>query len=453
MGPHALGTRRKSRSGALGTPAHRALSRFFGLYFLRQRRGRLEQHQRFRKRRQTADGRHFYPARCGGEKAGRSNYETQGIAYSNDKGRTWTKYAGNPVLPNAENRRDFRDPKVVWDADSKQWVLALAAGDHLKIYGSPDLKTWSHLSDFGRELGAHGGVWECPDLFKIKVEGGDEQKWALIQNLNPGAPNGGSGTQYFVGNFDGKNFVVDEQFARAVPKGQGVWLDYGRDNYAGVTFSDIPPADGRRILMGWMSNWQYAGIVPTTVWRNAATLPRVLTLHKTPEGHRLFSQPAKELEKLRGPAVDLLHTKVAGAHALSGFDPAQSEFLLHVELQEDHAGTFGVELSNARGERYRVGYDAAKNRFFSDRTKAGDAFFSNKFAEKIHSAPRFSREKTIRLHLFFDAASCELFADGGATSMTDIFFPSENFTAAKLFSEGGKTAVVQGKIWPLKSIW
>jgi fructan beta-fructosidase len=385
-----------------------------------------------------------------GEKAGRNNYETQGIAYSNDRGRTWTKYAGNPVLPNTENRRDFRDPKVTWDEDSKQWVLALAVGDHLNIYGSKDLKSWVFLSEFGRELGAHGGVWECPDLFKIKVDGTAESKWVLIQNLNPGAPNGGSGAQYFVGNFDGKNFILDEQFARAVPKGRGVWIDYGRDNYAGVTFSDVPAADGRRIFMGWMSNWQYANIVPTEVWRNAATLPRALILKNTPVGYRLFSQPVKELEALRAQATELPHLEVADTYEIAGFNPAQSEFLLHFTLPQGGGGRFGVELSNARGERYRVGYDPAKNQFFSDRTKAGEAAFSKDF---VHTAPRFSTEKTVQLHLFFDVASCELFADGGAAAMTDIFFPGEVFTQAKLFSEGGKPVSVQGKAWQLKGIW
>ena len=182
------------------------------------------------------------------EKAGRKDCESQGIAYSNDRGRTWTKYAANPVLPNPGNRKDFRDPKVIWEEVSRQWVVALAVGDHIEFWGSPDLKKWSHLSDFGKDLGAHGGVWECPDLFPMAVDksGGDfksppdspQQQWVLIVNLNPGGPNGGSGTQYFVGDFDGKNFTLDADFAKYVPKGKGVWLDLGKDNYAVVTWSD-----------------------------------------------------------------------------------------------------------------------------------------------------------------------------------------------------------------------
>jgi fructan beta-fructosidase len=188
-----------------------------------------------------------------GEKAGRNNYQTQGIAYSNDKGRTRTKYARNPVVADP-GIRDFRDPKVRWDEGTKQWLMVLAAQNQVKFYRSSDLKNWQHLSDFGKQWGGHGGVWECPDFFPMKVGNTAQTKWVLLLNINPGGPNGGSGTQYFVGSFDGKSFHLDDTFARAVANEKAVWLDYGRDNYAGVTWSDVPEADGRRLFMGWMSN-------------------------------------------------------------------------------------------------------------------------------------------------------------------------------------------------------
>ena len=390
-----------------------------------------------------------------GEKAGRKDFQYQSIAYSNDRGRTWTKYEGNPVVPNPNSIRDFRDPKVTWDDASNQWVMVFAAFDHVKIWGSKDLKNWQHLSDWGKEYGAHGGVWECPDLFPITVEGTGEKKWVLLQSLNPGGPNGGSGTQYFVGSFDGKKFTLDPDFEPYVTKGNAAWLDYGRDNYAGVTWSDVPKEDGRRLYIGWMSNWDYAVRVPTDVWRSATTLPRSLILKKTEEGYRIYSQPVKELEGLRSAAQKIQNTEIANALDLTqqlGFSPSQTEIVLNFEM-EDTTANFGVELSNGKGEKYRIGYDAATNQFYSDRTQSGNFAFSPKFGAKVHTAPRISKDKNISLHLFFDAASAELFADGGATVLTDIFFPSENFSKVKIYAENGKVKLLNGEAWSLKSIW
>lgn len=186
-----------------------------------------------------------------GAEAGRNDFQTQGISYSVDKGRTWKVYEQNPVLKNP-GIADFRDPKVSWNDMSKQWVMALAVKDHIEFYGSPDLKQWTKLSEFGNTLGNHGGVWECPDLFPLKDEAGNT-KWVLFVSINPGGPQGGSATQYFIGDFDGRNFIPQDSVER--------WIDYGADNYAGVTWSDIPEDDGRRLFIGWMSNWQYANVV------------------------------------------------------------------------------------------------------------------------------------------------------------------------------------------------
>ena len=164
-----------------------------------------------------------------GEKAGRKDFQTQGIAYSLDNGDTWTKYEENPVIEN-DGIKDFRDPKVFWNAANQTWVMALVAGDHLQLWNSDNLKEWNKLSEFGKDKGAHGGVWECPDLFPLKVEGGEEEKWILLISMNPGAPNGGSGTQYFIGDFDGEKFTTDQSEVK--------WLDWGTDNYAGVTYNN-----------------------------------------------------------------------------------------------------------------------------------------------------------------------------------------------------------------------
>lgn len=381
-----------------------------------------------------------------------NDFQYQSLAYSNDKGRTWTKYKGNPVVPNVDKIRDFRDPKVIWDEASKQWVMVFAAYDHVKFYGSPNLKDWKHLSDWGWNFGVHAGVWECPDLFPIEVEGSDHKKWFLIVSINPGGPNGGSGTQYFVGEFDGKSFIIDPQFAKDTPKGKALWLDYGRDNYAGVTFSDIPKEDGRRLFMGWMSNWDYAQVVPTEKWRSANTLPRQMILQKRPEGYRIASQPVKELEKLRGESANIPATNLSEKLAVDkNVRPTLSEIILTAEAPSPNC-RFGVQLSNSKGESYRIGYDTAKNQYFSDRTKAGKSAFSEKFAANVHLAPRLVADKTIKLHVFFDAASVELFADDGATVMTDIFFPTENFNQLSLFSEGGEVKI-KGTIYELNDIW
>jgi fructan beta-fructosidase len=203
-----------------------------------------------------------------GEKAGRKNIQSQGIAFSLDKGRTWTPYTQNPVLPNPD-LQDFRDPKVSWIEQSNQWVMALAVQDHIEFYGSPDLKEWNKLSEFGNELGNHNGVWECPDLFPLTDSNGST-RWVLFVSIGNGGPQGGSATQYFIGNFNGTSFSSQDSVTR--------WIDYGADNYAGVTWSDIPKEDGRRLFIGWMSNWQYARLVPTKSWRSAMTLPREVVL-------------------------------------------------------------------------------------------------------------------------------------------------------------------------------
>ncbi|MCB0520508.1 MAG: glycoside hydrolase family 32 protein [Saprospiraceae bacterium] len=391
-----------------------------------------------------------------GEQSGRSDFQYQSIAYSNDRGRTWKLYEGNPVIPNTQKIRDFRDPKVIWDESSEQWVMVFAAHDHVMLWGSPDLKNWTHLSNFGKEYGTHGGVWECPDLFPMTVEGTGETKWVLLQSLNPGGPNGGSGTQYFVGNFDGKNFTLDPSFAPDVTGGKAVWLDWGRDNYAGVTWSDVPKEDGRRIFMGWMSNWDYATVVPTEAWRSAMTLPRSLILKNPANGYRLISQPVKELEALRGKVFSIENQPVTGEVDLTdklGFSPRLSEIQLEIELPDGPAPEFGIALSNSKGEEYRIGFDAAKNEFYSDRTKAGDHSFSEKFAVKLHTAPRASNDKTLRLHLFFDVASCELFADGGEVVITEIFFPSEALGKVRVYSNGGELDIVSLKVFELGKSW
>ncbi len=377
------------------------------------------------------------------EKAGRNDFQTQGLAYSTDNGRTWKKYAGNPVLRNP-GIRDFRDPKVSWHEPSKQWVMILAVKDHVEFYGSKDLKSWNKLSEFGKTYGAHGGVWECPDLFPLPFDGG--QKWVMLVSINPGGPNGGSATQYFTGSFDGKTFRPD------APATTTRWLDYGKDNYAGVTWANVPASDGRRLFMGWMSNWQYANVVPTASWRSAMTAPRELTLQHTPGGVRLFSRPVKEMASLRGESVTLKSRSVTGEADLTpeiSFPATPAEIVLTFDSVQA-ARDFGVVLSNDQGQQVRIGYEPAAKRFYVDRTGSGKTDFSKDFAGK-HTALAPVTTGPVTLHLLVDVASVELFADDGAVAMTEIFFPDAPLSQLKLFSQNAPVRLTSGQVTEIKS--
>ncbi len=392
-----------------------------------------------------------------GEKSGAIDFQSQAIAYSNDKGRTWTKYENNPVVPNP-GIRDFRDPKVIWDSDNRQWIMVLAAQDQVMFYASKDLKKWNYLSQFGKNRGAHGGVWECPDLFPVTISETGGRKWVLLVSINPGGPNGGSATQYFIGEFDGQRFRLDQEFgaemARQARKDTSrvaaCWVDYGRDNYAGVTWSDIPQEDGRRVFMGWMSNWDYAQVVPTQLWRSAMTMPRQFHVKSTAMGPRLAQSFPQELQNIRGEKKEItINTSPGTTHDL-GVSPQKLEIIL--EAATDNTGSFGFELLNTKGEVYRIGYNADKQAYFSDRTKAGNHDFSEKFATEIHYAPKQLEGVLVTMHLILDVSSAELIADDGLTAITDIFFPTEDFTTIRFFTDEG-VGVQRLEVYPLEGIW
>jgi fructan beta-fructosidase len=383
-----------------------------------------------------------------GERAGRNDYQTQGIAYSIDKGRTWKKYQYNPVLQNP-GIRDFRDPKVMWYEADQKWIMTLAAGDHVRFYSSQNLLMWTLESEFGRNSGAHGGVWECPDLFSLELDG--IKKWVLLVSINPGGPHGGSATQYFIGNFDGEYFTNDNADSIII------WLDYGRDNYAGVTWSDIPEEDGRRIFLGWMSNWSYATIVPTLRWRSAMTLPRSLELINTNNGYQIASNPVMEIKKLRKDSIAVKEQLLSGKTMLNKVPiGGPIEILLEFDLsyvpKNRLAARFGIELSNEMEEKIIIGYETINQSFFTDRSKSGKTSFYGDFAKR-HDAPYQIDDSTIRMKLFADVYSVELFAEDGRIVMTDIFFPNNDMTEMALFSENGSVKLSNCKIYPLKSIW
>lgn len=367
-----------------------------------------------------------------GEKAQHNNFQTQSIAYSLDEGKTWTKYESNPVLANP-GITDFRDPKVRWYEAGKKWIMTLATKDRITFYSSPDLKAWTKESSFGEDRGAHGGVWECPDLFPLTHEG--KTVWVLLVSINPGAPNGGSGTQYFTGTFDGHAFVSDDN--------QLKWIDYGRDNYAGVTWSNT---GNRIVFLGWMSNWMYGQAVPTQAWRSANTIPRELSLKKINGSYYLASEPVKELNAL---VANSRKFKSVDVKNYSYPDKLGGPFRLSFDIDNlvDHTITF----SNSAGEKVIVGYEKGSNQFFIDRSKSGKTDFEQSFGNK-QTAPRIATSAKSSITLYLDVSSVELFADDGLTVMTSIMFPSKPYDSFSI--ESAEKMMAQNlSVSELKSIW
>ena len=321
--------------------------------------------------------------------------QTQSIAYSNNNGQTFTKYDGNPVL--TSNTPDYRDPHVFWNEDIKRWNMIMAEGQHMDIYSSADLKEWKLESQFGAEYGNHGGVWECPDLMKMKVRGTDQYKWMLLCNINPGGPFGGSATQYFVGQFDGHKFTCES--APEVTK----WMDYGKDHYATVTFDNAP--DGRRVAMAWMSNWQYANQVPTMQFRSANSVPRDLDLYEYQGQTYCGVTPSPELAAARPKKATKTLTEAC-------------------EMVVTLKGNATITLANDKGEQVVMTYDEKIRTFAMDRTKSGQKDFSDDFAA-LTVAPVHG--KMSQLRLFIDRSSIEAFDADGKMAMTNLVFPTKPY--------------------------
>ncbi|MFM7721253.1 MAG: glycoside hydrolase family 32 protein [Sediminibacterium sp.] len=349
---------------------------------------------------------HYMP----GEKAARTDFQNQSIAYSLDEGKTWTKYAGNPVLK-TPNIKDFRDPKVIWHAPTQKWIMNLAVADHVEFYSSPNLINWIKESEIGKNLFAHGGVWECPDLLHFNLNG--KTIWVLLVSMNPGGPNGGSATQYIVGDFDGHIF---KPYSTDIK-----WMDYGPDNYAGVTFSNI---GDRNILIGWMSNWNYANVVPTEKWRSAMTVPRELSLI---EQNNNKKENSKNLLLVSSPVKEFMN-------AFTEIISKENVIPNRIDFKDIKAVDFEITLSNISNEKLILGYHADKEQFYIDRTKAGISNFKEGFAS-VAVALRLSNTTKIDLSILLDKTSIELFADGGRTVMTALFFPTSPYTKWEIKSK------------------
>ncbi|AXR06344.1 glycoside hydrolase family 32 protein [Salinimonas sediminis] len=546
------------------------------------------------------------------EAQGRDDYQTQAMAYSLDQGRTWKKHSNNPVIENP-GIADFRDPKVMWHADSNKWIMALAQKDHIGFYSSPNLIDWTAESTFGKDVGDHGGVWECPELLLLPVEGSDEERYVLLVSISPGGPNGGSATQYFVGDFDGKNFTLDKTMKATLapteatfPSGQvfenfestlsgwnvtgeaftsspvnggypgqpapegyqgaglinsfadkdlatgtlvspeftinqpyinfrigggnlpgevgiqllvdnkvvktetgknteqltfaswnvqqwagktatlqiideasgswghtyiddivfadqpatnraepAIWLDYGTDNYAGVTFFTSPSSnEQRRIFMGWMSNWLYANEVPTQQWRSAMTLPRTLHLTKTGQGLRLQNRLIAEVDQLAEESVTKTKMKAGESISLGSEDTTGREAALRYrfKIASQASEKTLLSLENDSGEAVFLTIDTNNAEVFFDRRQSGRIDFSDEFAT-IQHAPLVTTQtdEDIEVVLVVDRSSVELFIDNGTTVMTMLVFPTAVYNTLQL--DAKSSSVSQLSIERLASIW
>lgn len=382
---------------------------------------------------------------------GNHQRQQQCIAYSLDNGRTYTKYEGNPVVTPFDGLENFRDPKVFWYAPQNKWVMIVSADKNMRFYESKDLKKWSYMSEWGAGYGPQPNQFECPDFFEMAVDGNAQhKKWVMIVNINPGFVYGGSGTMYFVGQFDGHKFTCD------TAPNDVKWLDWGKDHYATVTYSNTP---GRIIAMPWMSNWQYANLTPTQQFRSQNALPRELKLYTADNGELLVSAaPVKETEALRNKATDLGSFEGEKQAKIDN----EGAFELDFDLQAGTADKCGVEIANAKGEKVSIYYDAKAQRFVMDRAESGITEFGNKVEphqlDNAQSLKRY-KEVTVNYHnafalgtwapvpikadthhvqIFVDKSSVELFVDGGRIAMTNLVFPNEPYNQLRFF--GGKVA-------------
>ncbi|MCL4115998.1 UNVERIFIED_CONTAM: hypothetical protein GTU68_054619 [Idotea baltica] len=374
-----------------------------------------------------------------GEKAGRKDYQTQGMAYSLDNGDSWVKYVGNPIIGNSEIK-DFRDPKVMWHEPTKNWILTLVAGDHAQFYSSKDLKSWTITGKFGIDKGAHGGVWECPDLFKLKVGDTDEEKWVLLISINPGAPNGGSGTQYFIGEFDGKTFTTDQKETK--------WVDWGADNYAGVTYDNTP--DNERIFIGWMSNWSYARDTPTEKWRSAMTVPRRLTLEKFDNGISLINYPIANLQIIisEGTSNDVVLT-TNEKESFSFENLNQSEIIFKTKAKD-----FQLKLSNDLNEAVIFALNSEEKLAVLDRTKSGKTDFQEDFGSIQKMSIDNLPDEEYEVRILVDKSSIELFLNGGQYVMTSQLFPNKAYKNLSIEYKGdSEMSVKELQLNEIKRIW
>lgn len=379
-----------------------------------------------------------------------------GMAYSKDDGRTWDYYGNEAIIPNPGGKDggwDFRDPKVVRDEENNRWVMVISGGDNIHFLTSVDLLHWQRTDQFGfNEIAVGGewqeGVWECPDLFPLTVEGSNVRKWVLMISTGANPKTQGSESRYFIGELTKDGKFVNDNPVRTMLK-----IEYGKEMYASTSFQNAP--DNRRIMMAWMTNWDYPFSFPTSPWKGELTIPRELYLVDTDEGLRLAQRPVGELESLRGEPLTLSSKSVTPqtTNLLNGFSGSAYEVEAELELPESGAASeFGFQVREGGEQKTVVGYRSATNTLFVDRSKAGFNDFSDKFTT-LHEAIVKPVNRTISLRLLVDESSLEVFADGGKKTFTELIFPDGARNGLSLYAKGGEIKVVSLKVYPLHNVW
>ncbi len=373
--------------------------------------------------------------------------QVQSLAHSNNNGNTFEIYPGNPVIT---LESEARDPNMFWNEATGEWnlVLAHALEHEMLVFTSPDMKQWTLQSAFGKGLGAQDGVWECPDLFELAVDGSDQKKWVLICNINPGGPFGGSATQYFIGEFDGKTFTPDRDADGNVPT---KWMDYGKDHYATVSWSN--PPDTRRTVIGWMSNWQYAAEVPTMQYRSANTLPREIGLFRASDGEIYTScTPSPEIGALRGNASVKKRSFTAGKKSRTFALPEANGGICEItlEITPKKGVPVNLTLANEAGNKVEMVYNPAESTFSFDRYQSGQTDFSQDFPA-ITTAPAFTDGGNLRLRIFIDRSSIEVFEQNGRFAMTNLVFPESPYTTLSVNAPAGNARIENLAIYPLRT--
>ena len=382
--------------------------------------------------------------------------QIQCMAYSTDNGRTYTKYEKNPILTPFDGLRDFRDPKVFWYEPAQKWYMIVSADKNMRFYSSADLKQWEYLSQFGEGYGVQPNQFECPDFVQLPVDGNkDNMKWVMIVNINPGCLFGGSATEYFVGTFDGKEFKCDND--KSVTK----WLDFGKDHYATVCFSNT---GDRVIAVPWMSNWQYANITPIRQNRGANALPRELSLYSKGGEVYMAANVVKEVEALRKETRKVDNFSLKGEQTISDVVAAEEcAFEVEVDVTPGKSQTVGFDLVNDKGEKTKIYLDMKSGRIVMDRSESGLVAFGEKTephfkenhdrrkTESVNYVNDFAlgtwaplslcEGKTYHLNVFVDKCSVEIFVDGGRIAMTNLVFPTVPYNALRFYAEGGEATI------------
>ncbi len=366
---------------------------------------------------------------------GHSAMQTQNIAFSTDRGRTWQKYTGNPVIDIGSS--EFRDPNVFWHAPGSQWIMLTVLSDQFKVRfdGSPDLKNWKHLSDFG-PAGNTAGLWECPDLFQLPVaDQPGTHKWVLKVDVQHSI-----GAQYFIGEFDGCSFAAEPG------QGDGACVDYGVDFYAAQSWSDSP--DGRRIWIGWLSNWNYTRDIPTAPWRGLFSIPRELFLKQSSHGFHLIQKPITELRKLRQTHFHSAAEDIDGINTQLAQLTLGSAIEIKLEFSPGTTGKFGLAVRVGAGEETIIGYDAQAQELFLDRRRSGEHSFYPDFGA-LHSAALLAEQGKIRLHIFVDSCSVEIFGNDGLVTITDLIVPDQHSQGMRIYCHESDACLETLDFWRL----